>query len=225
MLLDSRVGLDGKQPALSNSSGTPSLYWLRHQEESWPWKGRRREQDEREDVENWVNPLNLEVWCLLIEKPRVIDPRWWEDFYCFPISTIGRLWDWLFCGGTTLYHLALFVLYCILECFPSSMRGHLCDWNGIKLIAFKLITWVRLFRPLFRLLIFIIIDKQLIGGLADYLKTYYWGPSSSIYSSPLLSLHYLWWTIESRWSFLLQLNLISIICVLDECWREIPSLL
>ena len=39
----------------------------------------------------------------------------------------------------TLYH--WFVLYCILECFPSSMRGHLCDWNGIKLIAFKLITW------------------------------------------------------------------------------------
>ena len=65
------------------------------------------------------------------------------------------------------------------------MRGHLCDWNGIKLIAFKLITWAPLICPLFRLLIFIIIDKQLKGGLADYLKTYYWGPSSSIYSSPL----------------------------------------
>ena len=53
------------------------------------------------------------------------------------------------------------------------MRGHLFDWKGIKLIAFKLITWARLIRPLFRLLIFIIIDKQLIGGLPDYLKTYY----------------------------------------------------
>ena len=109
VLLDSRVRLDGKQPALSNSSGTPSLYWLRHQEESWPWKGRRREQDEREDVENWVNPLNLEVWCLLSEKPRVIDPRWWEGFYCFPISTMRRLWDWLF----VLWH-CIIGSYCIV---------------------------------------------------------------------------------------------------------------
>ena len=140
---------------------------------------------------------------------------------------LSNLNNWTF-AILVIYDMTLygwFVLYCTLECFPSSMRGHLCDWNGIKLIAFKLITWAPLICPLFRLLIFIIIDKQLKGGLADYLKTYNWGPSSSIYSYPLLLLHYLWWTIESRWSILLQLNLISIICVLDECWREIPSLL
>ena len=58
------------------------------------------------------------------------------------VCDIGYLWY------DILYRLALFVVYCTLECFPSSMRGHLCDWNGIKLIAFKLIAWFAHFSPL-----------------------------------------------------------------------------
>ena len=44
-----------------------------------------------------MNPLNLEVWCLLIEKPRVIDPSGGKTSIAFQsqrldVCEIGYLW-------------------------------------------------------------------------------------------------------------------------------------